>query len=88
MARAAVIGEPLRIYGYGLAGALVCPACDQSDAVSAWRDLPDDVAVVIMTQRVAGWLGEEFAGRAELLPVVLPEVNDATPTPAPEIVPQ
>lgn len=89
MARAAVIGEPLRIYGYGLAGALLCPASDRADAVSAWRGMPDDVAVVIVTQRVAAWLGEELAGRADLLPVVLPETNGASeralaPEPGPE----
>ena len=28
MARVAVIGEPLRIYGYGLAGAVLCPVSD------------------------------------------------------------
>ena len=40
MSRAAVIGEALRIYGYGLAGAVVCPARDQDQARAAWRALP------------------------------------------------
>ena len=49
MARHAVLGEPLRIYGYGLAGAVLCPAADQPEAARAWRELPADVAVVVLT---------------------------------------
>ena len=29
MARVAVIGEQLRIYGYGLAGAVLCPVAER-----------------------------------------------------------
>ncbi len=73
MARAAVIGEPLRIGGYALAGALVCPADDLGQATVAWRELPGDVAVVVLTPKAAGWLAGELAGRPGVLPVVLPD---------------
>jgi hypothetical protein len=71
--RAAVIGEPLRISGYGLAGALLCPASSAADAVRAWRDLPRDVAVVLLTPDAAGWLGGELGNRPGVLPVVMPD---------------
>jgi vacuolar-type H+-ATPase subunit F/Vma7 len=73
MARAAVIGEHLRIYGYGLAGALLYPASDRPDAVRAWQGLPGDVAVVLLTARAATWLSDELDERPDILPVPLPD---------------
>ena len=72
MARAAVIGEALRVQGYALAGAAVYAADDAAGVLQAWRVLPDDVAVVVLTARAAGWLGDEIARRPGLLPVVMP----------------
>ena len=77
MARVAVIGESLRIYGYGLAGAVLRPVSDQAAAVRAWHELPDDVAVVVLTRSAADWLGGELGARPGtrpgVLPVVMPE---------------
>jgi vacuolar-type H+-ATPase subunit F/Vma7 len=73
MSRAAVIGEPLRIYGYALAGALLRPASDRQEAVRALRDLPGDVAVVVLTKKAAEWLAGELALRPAILPVILRE---------------
>jgi len=72
VARAAVIGESLRIAGYGLAGALLCPASDRESATAAWRELPTDVAVVVLTPSAAAWLDDELAARPAVLSVVLP----------------
>jgi len=72
VARVAVIGEPLRICGYALAGAVLRPAGDRPGALRAWRELPGDVAVVILTPAAASWLGGELASRPGVLPVVLP----------------
>ena len=83
MARAAVIGEPLRIYGYGLGGALLFPASDQAAVMRAWRDLPGDVAVVLLTGQAAGWLEGELARRPDVLPVVMPEPGWSAPWPVP-----
>jgi vacuolar-type H+-ATPase subunit F/Vma7 len=72
MARVAVIGEPLRIYGYGLAGAVLRPASDRAEAITAWRDLPGDIAVAVLTPSAARWLSGEIAGRPGVLPALLP----------------
>jgi vacuolar-type H+-ATPase subunit F/Vma7 len=77
MARIAVIGDPLRIYGYGLAGALTYPIGDEPEALRVWRELPRDVAVVVITPQVADWLADELADRPDALPVVLPEFDAA-----------
>lgn len=81
MARIAVIGEPLRVHGYGLAGALTCPVSDQAEALSAWRELPGDVAVAVLTSRAAAWLGDELASRPTVLHTVIPgdDAGDAGP---------
>jgi vacuolar-type H+-ATPase subunit F/Vma7 len=73
MARAAVIGEALRIQGFALAGALICPAEDQAAAHAVWRSLPDDVAVVVLTTGAAAWLAGQLAERRGVLTVVMPE---------------
>ncbi len=73
MARASVIGEPLLIYGYGLAGALLCPASDMTEALQVWRDLPDDIAVVLLTASAATWLSDELVSKPDVLTVTLPD---------------
>lgn len=73
MARAAVIGETLLVQGFALAGAVVCPAEDQDGARAAWRSLPPDIAVVVLTQAAAAWLGGQLAERRDVLPVVMRE---------------
>ena len=83
MARAAVIGEPLRIYGYGLAGALLFPASDQPGVMRAWQHLPGDVAVVLLTGQAARWLEDELERRPGVLPVVMPEPGWPVPRPTP-----
>jgi vacuolar-type H+-ATPase subunit F/Vma7 len=69
--RAAVIGEELRVQGYALAGALVCPAEDHDAAAAAWHSLPPDIAVAILTPRTAAWLGDELGQRPSVLTVVM-----------------
>ncbi len=75
-----MIGEALRISGYGLAGAVLCPAGDQAEAVRGFRALPADVAVVVLTPQAAGWLAGELSARQDLLPVVLPDPPAWTPS--------
>ena len=76
MSRVAVIGEPLLIHGYALAGAVLCPAGDQAAAVRAWRGLPDDIAVAVLTPAAARWLVSEAARRPGVLPVSLFEPGE------------
>jgi vacuolar-type H+-ATPase subunit F/Vma7 len=72
LGRVAVIGEHAAVSGYALAGVLVLPAEDDDAVRDAWSGLPDDVAVVILTDRAARTLGD--VRTAELLPftVVMP----------------
>ncbi|HEX6855964.1 MAG TPA: hypothetical protein VF204_11765 [Streptosporangiaceae bacterium] len=71
MPRAAVIGAELRIQGYALAGALACPAETREEAAAAWRSLPPDIAVAILTPCTAAWLGAELGQRPSVLTVVM-----------------
>ena len=73
MSRIAVLGEAVRTDAFALAGAFVI-AADSPDAVrTAWRSLPDDVAVVVMTPLAADALGDAVADvRENLLIVTLP----------------
>ena len=71
MSRAAVIGEALRVQGYALAGAAVYPAEDRDEALAAWRALPADTAVVVLTARAAAGLAEESRQRRDVLTVVM-----------------
>src|SRR5258708_19698333 len=88
MARLPVIGEPLRIHGYGLPDAILCPATGQAEAVLAWRDLPDDIDVAVLTPSAARWLASEIAGRPGVLPVLLAEVPLTQPPIAPDGQPE
>ncbi|HYB15458.1 MAG TPA: hypothetical protein VEF71_08305 [Streptosporangiaceae bacterium] len=81
MARAAVIGEAIRTTGYALAGAVVLVAENSDEARAAWRSLPADIAVLVLTARAAAWLGEDPTTpptapfpltRHDLLVVVMP----------------
>ncbi|HEY7260219.1 MAG TPA: V-type ATP synthase subunit F [Trebonia sp.] len=72
MSRAAVIGEGFRVQGFALAGALVRTAENKDEAVAAWRSLPPDVAVVVVTDRAAAWLGETPQPSRAALLVVMP----------------
>jgi len=84
MSRMAVIGEEVRVRGFALAGALVFAAEDAAGARAAWRSLPADVAVTVLTPRAAGWLQDVTSGgaaaatadglpqRPGVLPVVMP----------------
>jgi vacuolar-type H+-ATPase subunit F/Vma7 len=72
MSRVAVIGEELGVQGYAMAGAVVCAADDEAGVLRAWRELPGDVAVALLTVRAAGWLGGELPRRPDVLTVVMP----------------
>ncbi len=59
MGRIAAIGAEVAIQGFGLAGALVIPAEGAESVRAAWRDLPDDVVVVVLTPEAASALDVE-----------------------------
>ena len=72
MARAAVIGEAVRAAGFTLAGAVVLPAESPEEARAAWDSLSADIAVLVLTPRVAAWLGQAAQSRRDVLLVVMP----------------
>jgi vacuolar-type H+-ATPase subunit F/Vma7 len=71
--RAAVIGELVRVQGFALAGAGVLPAESPDAARAAWRELSDDVVLVILTPAAAEALAAERGAPAPgRLTVVMP----------------
>jgi vacuolar-type H+-ATPase subunit F/Vma7 len=74
VAGVAAIGAADLVAGFGLAGARVLPAEDPESVLAAWRGLPPDTAVVVLSEAAAGALHAELAARAPGAPltVVLP----------------
>ncbi|ETK32838.1 hypothetical protein [Microbispora sp. ATCC PTA-5024] len=74
MGTVAVIGEVVRVAGFGPAGALVLPAEDAEAVREAWRSLGPDVLVVVLTPRAAGFIVDAAPGDAAggPLTVVMP----------------
>jgi vacuolar-type H+-ATPase subunit F/Vma7 len=70
VSRVAVLGEEARVAGFALAGALPLPAEDPDGVRRAWRDLPADVALVLLTPAAAAALGDVDPG--DRLTAVLP----------------
>ena len=71
MGTVAVLGEPERVQGYALAGAIVVPA-EGPDAVRrAWHRLNEETVLVVLTRSAAESLIEEVRDTA-LLTVVMP----------------
>ena len=61
MATVAAIGERARVDGFALVGALVRAADTPAEVRAAWRALPSDVAVVLLTSSAAAALEAELA---------------------------
>lgn len=68
----AALGEPASVEGFALAGVRVVEAADAEAVRSAWRTLPPEVAVVILTPRAAEALGSRASDPRGPLTVVLP----------------
>jgi vacuolar-type H+-ATPase subunit F/Vma7 len=73
MALTAALGEALRVEGFALAGAVVLRAEGPEEALAAWRSLPADVAVLVLTARAASWLGDALRSRPDVLIAVMRE---------------
>ncbi|MGW5213439.1 V-type ATP synthase subunit F [Streptomyces sp. NPDC004051] len=72
MGRVAAIGEQIRVAGFALAGVAVLLA-EEPDAVrAAWRTLPEDVELVILTPAAADALGPEPSEATAPLSAVMP----------------
>ena len=73
MNRIVVLGEPARVGGFGLAGATVIEATGPEEVESAWRTLPPDTTLLVLTPRAATLVGARLPDRARLTWVVMPE---------------
>lgn len=71
MATAAVIGEPLDVEGYALAGASVYPARTREEAVAALEALPPGTGLLIMSATAEKWLAGLLSEQPGLLTAVL-----------------
>ena len=58
MGTVAAIGEEALVRGFGLAGATILPADGPDEVRVAWRDLPGDVSLVVLTSAAAAALGQ------------------------------
>ncbi|MEU8617819.1 V-type ATP synthase subunit F [Streptomyces sp. NPDC048623] len=71
MGTVAAVGEHMRVRGFVLAGVDVFPAEHAEEVREAWRSLPDQVSLVIVTSAAAEALGPELED-ARFLTVVMP----------------
>lgn len=72
MGTVAVIADPLEGQGFALAGALVLPAADAAAAREAWRRLPPDVLLVLLSAVAAAAIGEQALRESDLPTAVMP----------------
>lgn len=56
----AAIGASVLVRGFALAGALVLPAEQPGDVRAAWRSLPGDVGLVLLTVDAAQALADDL----------------------------
>ena len=66
----AAIGEPEMVGGFLLGGARVHRVSGRADARAAWRSLPDDVALVVLSPEAAQAVSDEPDLRTRLTVVV------------------
>ncbi|MEU3253367.1 hypothetical protein [Streptomyces sp. NPDC006997] len=72
MTHIAAIGERLRVIGLGTVGVVAFPAEDPEAVRAAWRGLPADVGLVIVTPAAAAALGPGPLAGEDPLTAVMP----------------
>ena len=73
MTRIGALGAANQVEGFALAGAVVFVAEEPAAVEAAWRALPDDIAVLVLTPAAAETLRSRLDEQPRLLPVVIPE---------------
>ncbi len=72
MGQVVVLGEPARVMGYALAGALVIEA-EGEEVARAWASLPPETSLVVLTPAAARALDQAaLAERRDALVVTMP----------------
>jgi len=72
MTTIAVLGEPVRTAGYGTVGIRLLEATTADEVRRCWRELADDVGVVLLTPAAAEVIGPESLESSTVLTVILP----------------
>jgi vacuolar-type H+-ATPase subunit F/Vma7 len=72
MSRIVAIGERERVHGFAFAGVRVAAAGQPDAVLAAWRALPADVGLVILTRAAHTALVAELSERDQRLWVVMP----------------
>jgi vacuolar-type H+-ATPase subunit F/Vma7 len=72
MSGVVAIGESEQVRGFALAGVQLAPAEDPESARAAWRALPADVELVILTSAAHRALADELSAQERRLWVVMP----------------
>jgi vacuolar-type H+-ATPase subunit F/Vma7 len=72
MSLIAAIGARVAVQGFGLAGALVVVAEDPDAVRDAWRTLPADVALAVLTSDARAALGDSVDTATMPLVAVMP----------------
>ena len=73
MSQIAAIGESTRVQGFAFAGVHVVAAEDPQAVQMAWRALPADVVLVILTSAASSALGADLGAREQPLCAVMAE---------------
>jgi len=72
MGQVVVLGEPARVMGYALAGALAIEA-EGEEVARAWASLPPDTSFVVLTPAAARALDQAaLTERRDVLVVTMP----------------
>ena len=71
MSRVVALGASARVRGFALAGVTVLET-DEEGPESAWSRLPEDTALVLLTEDAASVLEDQLAERSRLLWTVIP----------------
>ncbi|GAB3899897.1 hypothetical protein GCM10029964_086480 [Kibdelosporangium lantanae] len=74
-----VIGEPARVLGFALIGAVVLNVENPESARNAWHAMPADTEVVLLTSMAAQGLRDEITAPGAPLTAVMEEAIHANP---------
>lgn len=70
MGKIVVLGEPVAVQGFALAGATVLEAEQAGTVRQAWKTLPRDTSVVILSAAAAAVLGDVALAQHDKLLII------------------
>lgn len=72
MSAVVAIGETHDVEGFALVGVSVITTTTEAEVNAAWRHLPTDTTLAILSAAAATTLDEQLDGRPDVLTVVMP----------------